>query len=292
MLRPSSLNATRRVARAAHTTAVRAGHELDVASLTSCLAAANVIRSDAVRPRVEQFSLGQSNPTYLLTWENDGAAYVSCDAFSFEGGKNDPFRLVLRKQPPGKLLRGAHAVDREYKVMSALSADGSVPVPAPQLFVDDAAVLGTPFFVSSFVDGRLFPDPSLAAARSPAERLALYGSVLDAICRVHALEPEAVGLGDFGRSDGLYLGRQTKVWSAQYRAAETARIAPMEWLMQWLPEALPDDGVRTTLVHGDLRVDNIIFAHDSSKVASRLASPSPSTVTRPLLDRYSTVTRP
>ena len=126
MLRPSSLNATRRVARAAHTTAVRAGHELDVASLTSCLAAANVIRSDAVRPRVEQFSLGQSNPTYLLTWENDGAAYVSGDAFSFRGGKNDPFRLVLRKQPPGKLLRGAHAVaERARHRRSAQTAGGT-----------------------------------------------------------------------------------------------------------------------------------------------------------------------
>ena len=167
-LRDTKCNTAFNVARAAHTTAVRVGHELDLPRLTSCLAAAKVIRSDAVQPRVEQFSLGQSNPTYLLSWEQDGAAFASGSAFSFEGGAGDPFRLVLRKQPPGKLLRGAHAVDREYKVMSALSAEGSVPVPVPQLFVEDTDIIGTPFFVSSFVDGRLFPDPSIEAARSPA----------------------------------------------------------------------------------------------------------------------------
>ncbi|KAL1507288.1 hypothetical protein AB1Y20_008134 [Prymnesium parvum] len=256
--------------RTTHTAAVRPGHELALRPLAACLASHGIIASDSLLPAVEQFQLGQSNPTYLLSWTGDGASFASGAPFSFEGGSPRPFRLVLRKQPPGQLLRGAHAIDREHRVLAALSAEGSVPVATPRLYVADAAVLGTPFFVSSFVEGRVFTDTMLSAATSDDERRALYARALEVTCRIHALDVDAAGLADFGRKDGQYLSRQVKVWSAQYRSAETARIEAMEWLMEWLPRALPEDGVRTTLVHGDLRVDNMIFANESADLLAVL----------------------
>lgn len=232
------------------TTCVRQGHELDVSKLLPLLADAGAIRSAAEKVAVSQFSHGQSNPTYLL---------------SFEAGP----RLVLRKQPPGKLLRGAHAVDREFRCMSALGAT-AVPVPAMRMFCDDPEVLGTPFLVCDYVSGRFFDDPKMGTAASPQERSALYGSFLSAIAALHTVDYKAAGLGDFGKEGG-YVARQTKVWTSQYRAAETESNAAFEKLLAWLPEALPaGDDALTTLVHGDLRVDNCIFAHDSPEVVAML----------------------
>ena len=197
-----------------------------------------------------QFSHGQSNPTYLLSI----------------GGER---KLVLRKQPPGKLLRGAHAIDREYRCMTALGASTKVPVPGMRLFVEDAEVLGTPFFVCDYVAGRFFDDPTMKAAASPTDRRAMYDSFLTAIAAIHTADYKGAGLGDFGKEGG-YIARQTKVWTSQYRAAETDTLAPMERLLAWLPEALPADDDVTTLVHGDLRVDNCIFASDGPEVLAVL----------------------
>ena len=222
------------------TTAVRKGHEIDVSKVLPLLREAGGISAAeaAALPELKQFGHGQSNPTYLLTL---GAR-----------------RLVVRKQPPGKLLRGAHAVDREFMAMSALKTT-AVPVPKTLLFVEDAEVLGTPFFVCEYVDGRFFKDPSMRAAGSPQERAALYGTFMRTVAALHTVDFAACGLGDFGKVGG-YTARQTKVWTAQYRAAETEPMAAMEHLIKWLPEALPANDDVTTLVHGDLRVDNMIFA--------------------------------
>ena len=215
--------------------AVRKGHEIDAASVLPLLVnKGSITAAEAALPlEVKQFGHGQSNPTYLL---------------SLGGSK----QLVLRKQPPGKLLRGAHAIDREFTAMSAL-ASTAVPVPAMQLFVEDASLLGTPFLVCDYVAGRFFSDPSMRSAPSPQERAALYGAFIKACAAIHTVDYAAAGLGTFGKEGG-YVARQTKVWTSQYRAAETAPIPAMERLIEWLPEALPADDDLTRLVHGDLRV--------------------------------------
>jgi len=215
--------------------AVRTGMEIDVGRVVPLLVANGTLRPDQAEGEcvVEQFTHGQSNPTYKLTF-----------------GER---QLVLRKQPPGKLLRGAHAVDREEKVMSALAhRASSVPVPRTRLFCEDAAVLGTPFMVQDFADGRLFRDAAMADAATPKERGELYGAFLKASAAIHTVDYKRVGLGGFGKEGG-YVTRQTKVWSSQYRAAEMETIPAMEKLMAWLPEALPAGDDLTRLVHGDVR---------------------------------------
>mmetsp|Transcript_26444 Transcript_26444/g.57951 ORF Transcript_26444/g.57951 Transcript_26444/m.57951 type:complete len:395 (-) Transcript_26444:393-1577(-) len=226
-------------------TSVRAGHELDLSKATPILIECGALPQGTERIQVEQFSHGQSNPTYLLK-------------------AGDQVKLVLRKQPPGKLLRGAHAVDREYRAMTALKRHTDVPVPTTRIYVDDPGVIGTPFFVYDYVPGRFFKDASMRKAESAQDRAALWASVLQTICRIHTVDYVEAGLSDFGKVGG-YLPRQTKVWTAQYRAAETERIEAMEKLIAWLPEALPTDDI-TTLVHGDLRVDNMIFSANGSAV--------------------------
>ena len=165
---------------AAATSAVRSGHEVDVDRVLPLLVDAGGLSAAeaAADVSVRQFGHGQSNPTYLLSL----------------GDRN----LVLRKQPPGKLLRGAHAVDREFTVMSAL-ATTDVPVPRMLLYVDDAELLGTPFFVSEFVAGRFFEDPAMRAAESPQQRAALYGAFIKACAAIHTVDYEAAGLGGFGK---------------------------------------------------------------------------------------------
>jgi len=232
-------------------TKVRRGHEIDVSKVVPLLLDCGAIQPDEAGSfEVQQFSHGQSNPTYNL---------------QFGSGK----QLVLRKQPPGKLLRGAHAIDREYTVMSALAKHTDVPVPRTHLLVEDAEVIGTPFYVCDFVQGRLFLDAAIKDAPSPQERAALYGAFLRTIAAMHSVDVTAAGLGEYGRFGG-YIPRQIKVWTTQYRAAETHPIPSMEKLIAWLPEALPPDDDLTTLVHGDLRVDNMIFQPDAATVAAVL----------------------
>ena len=182
------------------------------------------------------FSGGQSNPTYLLT-----AA--------------DGRHCVLRRKPPGVLLPSAHAVEREYRVMRALAAT-DVPVPRMRLLCEDPSVIGTAFYLMDYVEGRIFWDPSLPTLTVP-QRAAVYDEINRVIAALHGINPGAVGLGDYGRP-GAYLKRQIDRWTRQYRASETDRIEAMERLIEWLPAHVPEAD-ETALVHGDLRIDNMVF---------------------------------
>lgn len=187
--------------------------------------------------RLDKFKGGQSNPTYKLTAAS--GAYV------------------LRRQPPGKLLRSAHAVDREYRVMRAL-ADTGVPVPQVLGLCTDRAVIGSMFYVMAFAEGRIFWDAALPELGSAGERRAVYDDMNRVLARLHGLDPEAVGLGDYGKP-GNYFARQLNRWTGQYRASELASIPAMEELIDWLEGALPPDDGQASLVHGDYRLDNMVF---------------------------------
>lgn len=195
----------------------------------------------------QRFAGGQSNPTYKLT-DASGRAFV------------------LRKKPAGHLLPQAHAIEREYRVIAALAGQG-VPV-APALHLcDDDSVIGTPFYVMGFVEGRIFWDPTLPEL-TRSERGALYDDINRVISRLHSLDHVALGLHDFGRS-GDYLARQIARWSRQYRASETEHQPAMEQLMAWLPGQVPPDA-DTRLIHGDLRLDNMIIHPTEPRVVAIL----------------------
>jgi aminoglycoside phosphotransferase (APT) family kinase protein len=195
---------------------------------------------------VKQFKGGQSNPTYLL--------------------ETPARKFVLRRKPPGKLLPSAHAVDREFRVISALYKQG-FPAAEPVLYCADESVTGTAFYVMGFVDGRVFWEPQMPDS-NPAERAAVYDSMNDAIARLHSFDPAAIELGDYGRGEN-YVGRQVDRWSKQYRASETETIPEMDKLIDWLPKNLPPQGP-VRLVHGDYRLDNTIVAKDAPKVIAVL----------------------
>jgi aminoglycoside phosphotransferase (APT) family kinase protein len=191
---------------------------------------------------VRQFKGGQSNPTYLLATPSR--------------------RFVLRRKPPGKLLASAHAVDREFRVLSALHAQG-FPVAEPFVFCEDESVIGTPFYVMAHVDGRVFWDPAMPGS-TPPERGAVYDAMNATIARLHAFDPGAIGLANFGRPEG-YVARQVKRWSEQYRLSETETIPEMDRLIAWLPDHVPPTS-RPALVHGDYRLDNLIVHGSRSDV--------------------------
>jgi len=193
--------------------------------------------------RIEQFRGGQSNPTFLLT-AADGARYV------------------LRKKPPGTLLPSAHAVDREFRVISALHGS-DVPVARPLCLCTDEGVIGTMFYLMEYASGRNFWDPTLPRM-TPPERAALYEEMNRVMAALHTLDYAALGLGDFGKP-GNYFARQIARWSGQYRASATERIEAMEKLLAWLPANIPA-GDETVLVHGDYRLDNLIFDAGSPRM--------------------------
>ena len=195
-----------------------------------------------LRP-AEKFSDGQSNPTFRLRAESGS--------------------YVLRRKPPGELLKSAHAVDRDYRVLSAL-AETDVPVArALHLCVDDS-VIGSMFYVMEFVEGRVFWDPSLPGME-PQDRAAIHDQMNLALAAIHTVNLEAVGLSDFGRT-GSYYERQYATWVRQYRATETGAIPAMERIIDWLgANMVPDDG-RVSLVHGDYRLDNVMFAPDAPRL--------------------------
>ena len=223
---------------------VAAALALDAARLQAYLT--QQVKGFAGPLTVKQFKGGQSNPTYLL--------------------ETPARRYVLRRKPPGKLLPSAHAVDREFRVISALAAQG-FPVAEPVLYCADESVAGTPFYVMGFVDGRVFWEPQMPGS-SPAERRAVYDAMNATIARLHAFDPAKIGLGDFGRGEN-YVARQVERWSQQYRASETEKIDAMERLIGWLPQHIPPSGP-ARLVHGDYRLDNLIVAADSPNILAVL----------------------
>ena len=213
---------------------IAGGLAIDVARLEAFLAAR---LTDFAPPlTVRQFKGGQSNPTYLL--------------------ETPARRYVLRRKPPGKLLPSAHAVDREFRVISALHAQG-FPVAAPVLYCDEAGIAGTAFYLMDHVEGRVIWEPHMPSAEA-AERAAVYDAMNATLARLHSFDPAALGLSDFGRGD-YYVARQVERWSKQYRASETEKIAEMERLIAWLPAHLPPSAP-VRIVHGDYRLDNIILA--------------------------------
>jgi aminoglycoside phosphotransferase (APT) family kinase protein len=239
------------------TTAVRHGHEIDREALERHLAGH---LADFRGPlQIRQFEGGQSNPTYLL--QTPGGDYV------------------LRKKPPGQLLPSAHQVDREYRVMTALSRSG-VPVPPTHLLCTDEHVPGTPFFVMGCVDGRVFRQPHLPGV-SAGDRRAMYDDMVDVLARLHGVDVAAAGLGDYGKP-GNYYARQVARWGRQYVAAKTDEIAAMDRLMAWLPEHVPA-GDETTIVHGDYRVENLIFHPTEPRIVA-IVDWELSTLGHPLAD--------
>ncbi|MCA0031522.1 phosphotransferase family protein [Mesorhizobium sp. B263B2A] len=219
---------------------------LDQAALASYLEAE--IPGFSGLAAIEKFKSGQSNPTYLLTAASG--------------------RYVLRAKPPGQLLKSAHQVDREFRVMKAL-AGSAVPVPRMLHLSAEDSPIGRMFYVMDFLDGRIFWDPALPEARDNGERSAIYDAMNGTLAALHAVDVEAVGLGDFGRP-GNYFERQLARWTSQYRASETGAIADMDRLIAWLETHMPADDGRVSLVHGDYRLDNLIFAPDQPKVLAML----------------------
>ncbi|PSJ60962.1 phosphotransferase [Pseudaminobacter soli (ex Li et al. 2025)] len=197
---------------------------------------------------IEKFGAGQSNPTYFM--------------------KAQSGRYVLRAKPPGHLLKSAHQVDREYRVMRAL-AGSAVPVPKVLHLSGEESPIGRMFYVMEFVEGRIFWDPALPEIASNAERAAIYDAMNATLAALHDIDVEPVGLGDFGRP-GSYFERQLARWTTQYRASETETITEMNTLIGWLERNMPADDGAHALVHGDYRLDNMIFAPDEPKVVAVL----------------------
>lgn len=195
----------------------------------------------------EKFSGGQSNPTFKLT-TTQGV-------------------FVLRRQPPGKLLRSAHAVDREFRVMQAL-APTPVPVPRVLDLCEDPEIIGSKFFLMEYCDGRIFWEAGLPGL-SRSERAAIYDQSNAVLAYLHGVDYNAIGLADYG-SPGNYFQRQYLRWKGQYEASETRTIVSMNELIRWLGENLPPDDGRVALVHGDYRLDNLVFHRERPEIIAVL----------------------
>lgn len=195
----------------------------------------------------EKFSGGQSNPTYMLT--------------------TDSKKYVLRRKPSGELLPSAHAVDREFRVMSALAGSG-VPVPTMHKLCDDDAIIGSMFYIMDFIDGDIFWDAQLTEV-DKGLRAPMYAKMNEVLAALHSVDIVKTDLESFGRP-GNYFERQMSRWTKQYRGAETETIDAMEKLMAWLPANMPEDDGRVSLIHGDYRLDNMIFAPGKAEVLAVL----------------------
>jgi aminoglycoside phosphotransferase (APT) family kinase protein len=196
--------------------------------------------------RIERIAGGQSNPTYFVSYPER--------------------RLVLRKQPSGKLLPSAHAVDREYRVITALAAT-EVPVPRTVLFCADPAIIGTPFYVMERLEGRVFHDATLPGI-APDDRRKMFRSMAETLAALHNVEPQACGLADYGRA-GNYFARQIRRWSQQWAVSQTRGDANIDRLIAWLPDHVPEDDL-STIVHGDYRVGNLMFHPTEPRVIAVL----------------------
>ena len=236
---------------------VRDAHKFDIDRLEDYMA--SHVESFRGPLTVRQFRGGQSNPTYLLEAESG--------------------RYVLRRKPPGKLLQSAHAVDREYRVISALYG-ADFPVPRPYVLSEDDEIIGTMFFIMEYVDGRIFWDLDLPNA-NPEGRAALYDDINNTIAKLHSFDHEALGLDDYGKP-GNYFSRQISRWSRQYRASEIDSIRSMDALIEWLPDNIPADD-SSSIVHGDFRLDNMIVHPTQPKIIAVLDWEL-STIGHPLAD--------
>jgi aminoglycoside phosphotransferase (APT) family kinase protein len=223
---------------------VAEAHRFDVAALERYLGSHMPGFEGPVE--VEQFKGGQSNPTFLL-----------------RGGAK---RYVLRRKPPGKLLPSAHAVDREYRVITAL-AQSDVPVGRTYCLCTDESVIGSMFYLMDYVEGRVLWDPLLPGMQ-PSERRAVFDEMNRVIAALHRVDFQAIGLADYGKP-GNYFARQIDRWSRQYKASETEKIEAMDRLIEWLPTNIPP-GDATTIVHGDYRLDNMIFHPSEPRVLAVL----------------------
>ena len=219
-------------------------HRFDVRKLETYLA--DRIDGFTAPLEVRQFKGGQSNPTYQLITPNR--------------------KYVLRRKPPGKLLPSAHAVDREYRIIAALYPTG-FPVAKPYLLCEDESIVGTMFYVMDCVEGRIYWGPLLTDCR-PAERSAIYRATNETLARLHMLDYEKLGLGDFGKP-GAYIARQIARWTKQYQLSETEKIWEMDKLIEWLPAHVPPQE-RNSIVHGDYRLDNMILHPTEPKVLAVL----------------------
>jgi len=227
------------------TSKIRKGMGVDQATLKKYLVESLHLNEGPMR--VKQFQHGQSNPTYLVQMD----------------GKS----LVLRKKPPGKLLPGAHAIEREYKIMNALGKQG-VPVPPLHGLCQDDSVLGTPFYMMDYVAGKIYKDPSLPGIDKES-RKKVYAAMNKTIAKIHSVDVNAEDIADYGKHGG-YVARQVKTWSRQYEASKTEEIESMNKVMDWLTKNIPEQS-KTSVVHGDFRVDNLIFdKNDPSKVLAVL----------------------
>ena len=206
----------------------------------------NLLGNTIIINDIKQFKGGQSNPTYLIsTNEKD---------------------LVIRRKPPGKLLKSAHAVDREYRVITALNQT-DVPVPKTYTYCDDTNIIGTPFFVMDHVKGSIFWELLLPSCDHD-QRRSIYLSMNDTIAKLHNVDFNKVGLSDYGKHEE-YMSRQIHRWTKQYKDSETQDIPEMNNLIEWLPKNLPDEQ-DTTIVHGDFRLDNMIFDKKNNSVVAIL----------------------
>ena len=196
--------------------------------------------------RLERISGGQSNPTFFASFDNRA--------------------LVLRKKPAGDLLPSAHAIDREFRVMRALSAT-QVPVPNCLFYEDDPAVIGTPFYVMDRLQGRVFPGYDLPGV-APADRRAMYASMAETMAKLHAVDWHAVGLDGFGRP-GNFFARQITRWTRQYELSKAEPVPDIEHLIAWLPKNIPN-GETTTICHGDFRLGNMMFHPTEPRVIAVL----------------------
>jgi aminoglycoside phosphotransferase (APT) family kinase protein len=232
-------------------------HRFDVAALERYMR--SNVESFGGPLEVEQFKGGQSNPTFLL--------------------RTPKWRYVLRRKPPGKLLPSAHAVDREYRVITALH-ETEVPVAKTWCLCEDESVIGTAFYIMDYVEGRVLWDQTLPGM-TKAQRRDIFDEQNRVIAALHQVDYNAVGLSDYGKP-GSYIERQVNRWIKQYRASETEHIEAMENLIEWLPKNIPP-GDETSIVHGDYRLDNVIF-HPSEPRILAVLDWELSTLGHPLAD--------